>query len=485
MATRKRAAKPKAAAGSKPTGTQKARRSAARLALVKNPPQVSTASFADNLVKEGRPPAVGTIIYVHGIGNKPEASILKCQWDRALFGADMGDRTRLAYWVDRERYPAPEEATCADGERLRPPEPEWPEIGGASVKAVRDDKALKPADQRRLDAIAEKMLAASAAPKGDKRAKVLPFKPVRAIVTRLITRLFLHDVRDFLFDAEKRAGMEDTLRRRIAAGGGPFIVIAHSQGSMIAYDLLRSLKREEADVRLFVTIGSPLGMDEVQDVLKDIGPLRVPECVAKWVNVAERLDPVALDPELRSEFAANERGVRVEDQDVRNPDWQTNPHSSTGYLSTEAVRTAVRDVAGSAFTQVISRAVIVRDLVRDLENGHAEQRFPTLIQIDIPEGDTDDESIDDRRRRLRERGLVLYLRANADEIHRRTRNDRSRPLLQTADPRARIDEMLVQREPLYEETAHLTFQSASANPRRLVRRLLDDPAVRQLVAAAP
>ncbi|MGZ8272710.1 MAG: S8 family serine peptidase [Burkholderiaceae bacterium] len=408
MVTRKRtAAKPKAASGQKSSGAKQsaaARKSAARLALVKTPPK-TTSSFADSLVKAGQPPSVGTVIYIHGIGNKPEASILKCQWDRALFRAEMGDRTRLAYWVDRERYPSPEDGTCADGERLRPPEPEWPDIGGASIKSMRDEAALRPADQRRLDAIEERMLAATAPPKaGDKRAKILPFKPVRAIVTRLITRLFLHDVRDFLFDAEKRGRMEDTLRRRIAAGGGPFIVVAHSQGSMIAYDVLRTLKREDADVRLFLTIGSPLGMDEVQDVLKDIGgPLRVPECVARWVNVAERLDPVALDPELKGEYTRNGSGVQVEDVNVRNPDWQTNPHSSTGYLATEAVRTLVREVAGSAFTQVISRAVIVRDLVRDLENGHAEQRFPTLIQIDIPEGDTDDGSIDDRRKRLRER----------------------------------------------------------------------------------
>jgi subtilisin family serine protease len=408
MVTRKRsAAKPKAAGGQKSTGARQsatARKSAARLALVQNPPK-TPSSFADSLVKAGQPPTVGTVIYIHGIGNKPEASILKCQWDRALFRAEMGDRTRLAYWVDRERYPSPEDGTCADGERLRPPAPEWPDIGGASIKSSREEATLRPADQRRLDAIAEKMLAATAPPKaGDKRAKVLPFKPVRAIVTRLITRLFLHDVRDFLFDSERRGRMEDTLRRRIASGGGPFIVVAHSQGSMIAYDVLRALKAEDADVRLFLTIGSPLGMDEVQDVLKDIGgPLRVPECVARWVNVAERLDPVALDPELKGEFARNGRGAQVEDVDVRNPDWQTNPHSSTGYLATEAVRTVVREVAGSAFTQVISRAVIVRDLVRDLENGHAEQRFPTLIQIDLPEGDTDDGSIDDRRRRLRER----------------------------------------------------------------------------------
>jgi subtilisin family serine protease len=418
MATRKRpAAKPKASGGAKSAKTRSSslRRSAARLALVKEAPAKSVATFADSLVAAGQPPAVGTVIYVHGIGNKPEASVFKCQWDRALFGAEMGDRTRLAYWVDRERYPSPEDATCADGERLRPPEPEWPETGGAALKSTRDAAARRPAEQRTLDAIEAKMLAANAPPKaGDKRAKVLPFKPVRAIVTRLITRLFLHDVRDFLFDAGRRARMEDTLRQRIAAGGGPFIVVAHSQGSMIAYDVLRTLKREDADVRLFLTIGSPLGMDEVQDVLKEVGgPLVVPECVARWVNVAERLDPVALDPELKGEFARSRRGVDVEDVAVRNLDWQTNPHSSTGYLATEAVRTLVRQVAGSAFTQVIARAIIVRDLVRDIENGHAEQRFPTLIQLDVPDDEPQDTSIDERRDRLKGRIEELAARRAA------------------------------------------------------------------------
>jgi shikimate kinase len=91
----------------------------------------------------------------------------------------------------------------------------------------------------------------------------------------------------------------------------------------------------------------------------------------------------------------------------------------------------------------------------------------------------------DTRQRLKERGLVVYLRATGDEIHRRTRNDRSRPLLQAANPRSRIDELLAQRQPLYEATAHLTFQSASTNPRRLVRRLLEEPAIRRLSNAAP
>jgi subtilisin family serine protease len=141
----------------------------------------------------------------------------------------------------------------------------------------------------------------------------------------------------------------------------------------------------------------------------------VPDCVARWVNVAERLDPVALDPELRGEFARNGRGVRVEDIAVRNPDWQTNPHSSTGYLSTEPVRRAIRESAGTAFTQVISRAIIVRDLVHDIENGHAEQRFPTLVQVEIPEGDHGDASIDQRRTRLVDRIGELARQSKAPE----------------------------------------------------------------------
>ena len=52
---------------------------------------------------------------------------------------------------------------------------------------------------------------------------------------------------------------------------------------------------------------------------------------------------------------------------------------------------------------------------------------------------------------MREHGLVIYLRASADEIFRRTRQDRSRPLLQTPTRGARIDQLLAEREPLYEK----------------------------------
>ena len=46
------------------------------------------------------PPATPTVVYVHGAGNKPPADDLKRAWDLDLFGHDMGQRTRMAYYAD-------------------------------------------------------------------------------------------------------------------------------------------------------------------------------------------------------------------------------------------------------------------------------------------------------------------------------------------------------------------------------------------------
>jgi hypothetical protein len=46
------------------------------------------------------PPATPTVIYVHGAGNKPPADDLKRAWDLDLFGHDMDQRTRMAYYAD-------------------------------------------------------------------------------------------------------------------------------------------------------------------------------------------------------------------------------------------------------------------------------------------------------------------------------------------------------------------------------------------------
>jgi len=79
---------------------------------------------------------------------------------------------------------------------------------------------------------------------------------------------------------------------------------------------------------------------------------------------------------------------------------------------------------------------------------------------------------EDNRRMLQQRGTVVYLRARAEELYQRTRYDRNRPLLQTADPLGRITELLRQREPLYEEIADLVVDTGKVSVSRLVGRIL-------------
>lgn len=348
-------------------------------------------AFPAILSKEGSTPEVGTVVYVHGIGNKPKCSVLKCQWDTALFGASMGDRTRMAYWVDRNRYPQPVEGSCADGDRL------LDAADAVGLQALADiglerEPVLDAAARKFMDAL-EARLRGNEQETGGVDAKLLPLPEVtRLWITRRITKLFLKDVQDFFFDARKRALMEQALRERLDAGGGPFIVIGHSQGSMIAYQVLRQLQKADCDVRLFVTIGSPLGLQEVKDGLRKIGqgkPLVVPECVDRWLNVAERLDPVALDAHLANDYKANSRGVKAVDDSrlMINPDWKTNPHSGTGYLSIDIVRNTVREAAGPSFSNPVGRNILMKDLVADIEDGQREQRHPTLIQLVSDAGD--------------------------------------------------------------------------------------------------
>lgn len=79
---------------------------------------------------------------------------------------------------------------------------------------------------------------------------------------------------------------------------------------------------------------------------------------------------------------------------------------------------------------------------------------------------------EENRRMLQQRGTVVYLRARAEELYQRTRYDRNRPLLQTADPLGRITELLRQREPLYEEIADLVVDTGKVSVARLVGRIL-------------
>lgn len=84
---------------------------------------------------------------------------------------------------------------------------------------------------------------------------------------------------------------------------------------------------------------------------------------------------------------------------------------------------------------------------------------------------------EENRKRLRKRGVVVYLRATAEQLTERTAKDQSRPLLRDADPEGRIRELLAERDPLYRDVADLVVDASRRNPRNVSRdiaRRLDE-----------
>lgn len=76
------------------------------------------------------------------------------------------------------------------------------------------------------------------------------------------------------------------------------------------------------------------------------------------------------------------------------------------------------------------------------------------------------------RRALRERSTVVYLRAMPEELFRRLRHDRQRPLLQVADPLKRLRDLFRDRDPLYRETAHFVIETGRPSIASLVNMVL-------------
>ena len=77
----------------------------------------------------------------------------------------------------------------------------------------------------------------------------------------------------------------------------------------------------------------------------------------------------------------------------------------------------------------------------------------------------------ENRELLERSGTVVYLRAQVRDLYHRTRHDKNRPLLQTADPQAKLRELFGQRDPIYRQLANIIMDTGDQNIHGLVRRL--------------
>jgi hypothetical protein len=306
------------------------------------------------------------VTFVHGIANKPPAEDLLNIWRRTLEQAevpvplgDLGVTSSLVYWADL-MYDKPDEDLAAH-EGVLENTPEAVDAGGDArmpVPATPEEAAFLASLRRHLTTLDDTEIdhPAAAATVGGALERV----PLPWFIKKRVMETFLRDVHHYLFDVEfappgrpPPVHLQQTIRRRfvdaLTAPGitGPHVVVSHSLGTVIAYDCLKRVDGCPA-IDGLITIGSPLGLDEVQDKLQPgwskADGFPGDRLRGRWFNLFDRLDPVCgFDPQLDNDFVRGGASA-VLDQVVQNSGaWR---HSAVKYLRQPAFGNALRELLG-------------------------------------------------------------------------------------------------------------------------------------------
>jgi hypothetical protein len=313
------------------------------------------------------------IVYIHGAGPQKPAATLKRDIDMALFGKDMATASRIGYYAN-VRWPSTTAAVgsgagaavgaASKARRTKAikattdptvtPNDAANEIvnatlggpgagvaaaagAGVSTAEIAQAKRLVRQLYRSADRIAERSGAPAPQP-GLAMGVSFPDSIFRFVVGR-----FASDVIDYLYGPFK-ALMQAPVFEALKGMPRPKVVLAHSLGTIITYDVLADASMTGLSDVTLITIGCPLGIGNVQNRLRDGAglPNPIPNGVAAWSNFADRWDPVALDQTMRNEFEPPRNMPR--DEGVNNP--ARDNHELFGYLSVQLVREAVVAAAG-------------------------------------------------------------------------------------------------------------------------------------------
>jgi hypothetical protein len=173
------------------------------------------------------------------------------------------------------------------------------------------------------------------------------------------TELHLRDLQRY---AQNKDGIADRTRERLKLmlraayeSKRSILLLAHSMGSVIAYDTLWELGHEdriELRVDLLLTMGSPLGQVYLQRRLKGrdrSGYERYPANIRYWKNLTAVGDMTAIDPQLHDDFREMVKLGLVESIDDLSThnyyrlNGKLNVHAEYGYLVNVAAGRVVAD----------------------------------------------------------------------------------------------------------------------------------------------
>lgn len=275
------------------------------------------------------------ILGIHGFGRKPPAETLVRDWRAALeeglernyscqvHGFDRGKLRdfdfKLVYWAD-QLYAEP---------LTEDPEPYRPHPG---------DEPLPFHDDDWIDELFADLI-----DMGENLMDRAMRRPHLHGKTRWLLDRLLRDCERYNADQTLRQVARERLGQEIrqAAGRQKILLVGHSMGSVIGYEVLRHLEAEHqaAVVEHFVAMGSPLGFPYLTRELElRHGENRVPDTIARWSNLTDRRDLAAVDVHLKDDFKPNRLGIEVEDDLVINgyacPQERENRHKAYGYLRT-------------------------------------------------------------------------------------------------------------------------------------------------------
>jgi hypothetical protein len=306
------------------------------------------------------------VTFIHGIANKPPADDLLRLWRNALADApepvplgDLGVTSSMVYWADL-LYEKPETDLSAYEGVLENTAEAVDAAGGAPFPRARtpEEAAFIEALRAHMTGLSDTEIDA-APPVPAEPAGALERVPLPWFLKKAIMNTFLRDVHHYLFDVVYSppggtpVPIQQTIRKRFVATlsaptiSRPHIVVSHSMGTVIAYDCLKRVL-DCPGVDGLVTLGSPLGLDEIQDKLQPGWSRRDgfpgERLGGGWINAFDRLDPVCgFDPSLANDFQRAAVSA-VMDIAVQNDGaWR---HSANKYLRQPAVGRALRDLLG-------------------------------------------------------------------------------------------------------------------------------------------
>lgn len=313
------------------------------------------------------------VVYIHGIGSKPQKDELKKEWDYYLLetnGLSIDPKmTSMAYWADilhPKPDPAPEYgapitiAPSNNGAPVVPlstPSPSFSPPAGMQAHGfarwlIDLGNAIHLASDYIQD-ISDHLLTGIA--QMESKCPDLICKPAQEAIYDSIVNAFLADTAIYFNNVSVRSQIRNRLMQEILPilqDGQPFILLAHSLGTVISHDVLSLLSVnshpafDPALVR-FVTIGCPLGIAPMENQLEK--PNWAPTLVNSWNNIAEVLDPVALVKDLDGlyyradpgDFDIVDRPLSLFGEDHPS---LFDPHAASGYLSSGCVQGVVKNL---------------------------------------------------------------------------------------------------------------------------------------------